>query len=152
MNAFFKSQSNYCSVYLDVFEYWRFFLYGSCGSALVSLEVCSPTQILLIFQTSTIRHSVFSFSFNLYFFILEFRNLFFIWSSYSFLCSPLLSPLSYPSFCSFLLFFLFLALFSPSVYSLYFLIFLIVFFYLFFSIFLLLYSVCFSLLFYHGDV
>ena len=36
---------------------------GSCGSSLVSLEVFSPAQILLILQTTTIRHWFFLCSF-----------------------------------------------------------------------------------------
>ena len=41
----------------------------------MSLEVLSPAEVLLIVQTTAIRHSVFSFCPLLYFFILEFKNL-----------------------------------------------------------------------------
>ena len=87
-----------------------------------------PLQILLIEQTTAIRHSIFCFSsFFLCLFNLEFQNLL--------LCVP--SVLSCVLFCSlslsfpsyfFLLFVLFPVLFSPSVYSIYFLISLIIFF------------------------
>ena len=50
---------------------------GSCGSSLVSLEVFSPAQILLIVQTTDIRHSSFLSSLFSNFFILEFKKLLF---------------------------------------------------------------------------
>ena len=52
-------------------------LCGSCGSWLVSLEVFSPAQILLIMQTTAIRHSFFLSSLFSFFFTLEFKNCFF---------------------------------------------------------------------------
>ena len=83
----------------------------------------------------------------LYFFILEFKNLFL-----SVLFCVLFCSLSCSSFYSFLLFFLFLSL---SVHSFYFLILLIVFFsnlLFFFFLFILLYSACFSLMFYYYSI
>ena len=50
---------------------------ASCGSSLVSLEVFSPAQILLIVQTTAIRHSFFLSSLFSIFFTLEFKKLFF---------------------------------------------------------------------------
>ena len=76
-------------------------------------------QILLIVQTTVIRHSVFHFSsFSIF---LQSRI------SKSVISCDLFCSLSFP-FYSCLLFFLFPVLFSPSLYSLYFLISLIVFF------------------------
>ena len=85
----------------------------------------SPAQILLIVQTTAIRHSVFYFSSFSMFIQSRISKSVVICSFCSFLLFS--SSLSFPSY-SFLLFFLFLVLFSPSVYSLYFLISLMVFF------------------------
>ena len=74
-----------------------------------------PVQILLIVQTTAIRHSIFYFSSFSMFIQSRISKSVVICSFCSFLCS-------------FLLFFLFPVLFSPSVYSFYFLISLIVFF------------------------
>ena len=78
---------------------------GSCSSSFVSLEVFSPAQILLIVQTTVIRHSVF-----LYFLNPEFRNL--LLSVPSVFSCLLFCSLACPSFYSFLLFFLFRFVFS----------------------------------------
>ena len=80
---------------------------GSCGCSLVSLEVHSPGQFLLIVQTTPLRHSDFSsssFSIFLYFGIPSVL-------SYVLFCSPSCLP-----FYSFLLFFLLPVLFSPSLF------------------------------------
>ena len=122
---------------------------GSCRSGLASIEVFFPAQISLIVQTTATRHTYFSPLF-LCFFNLEFRNL--LLSVFSVLSCVFFCSLSCPSFYSFLLFVLFPALFSPSVYSLFFwhpLLFSFEICYPFFSLFLLLYSVCFSLMFYY---
>ena len=88
------------------------------------------------------------------FFNLEFRNL--LLSVPSVLSCVIFFSLSCPSFYSFLLFFLFPVLFSPSVYSLFLfcspLLFSFQICYPFFSVFLLLYSVCFSLMFYYYSI
>ena len=84
-----------------------------------------PSQILLIEQTTAIRHSIFCFSSFSMFIQSRISKSVVICSFCSFLLFS--SSLSFPSY-SFLLFFLFLVLFSPSVYSLYFLISLMVFF------------------------
>ena len=84
-----------------------------------------PVQILLIVQTTAIRHSIFYFSSFSMFIQSRISKSVVICSFCSFLLFS--SSLSFPSY-SFLLFFLFLVLFSPSVYSLYFLISLMVFF------------------------
>ena len=83
---------------------------GSCGSSLVSLEVFSPAQILLIVQKSAIRHSFFFLPFFLFFFTVEFKNCFFsqfllffsvFFSALSFLFkSAVLSFLSASPLCS----------------------------------------------------
>ena len=62
---------------------------GSCGSSLVSHE--SPAQILLIVQTTAIRHSIFYFSFSMFlrvfFFALYlFHPILFYSSFYSLFC------------------------------------------------------------------
>ena len=87
-----------------------------------------PSQILLIEQTTAIRHSIFCFSSFSMFIQSRISKSVVMCSFCSFLCSFLLSlSLSFPSY-SFLLFVLFPVLFSSSVYSLYFLISLIIFF------------------------
>ena len=48
---------------------------SSCDFSLVSLEVISPAQILLIVQSTAIRHSIFISRLFLCFFNLEFQNL-----------------------------------------------------------------------------
>ena len=85
----------------------------------------SPAQILLIVQTTAIRHSIFYFSSFSMFIQSRISKSVVICSFCSFLLFS--SSLSFPSY-SFLLFFLFLVLFPHSVYWLYFLISLIVFF------------------------
>ena len=108
-----------------------------CGSSLVSLEVFSQAQILLMVQTTAICHSNFYFS---SFFISLFWNLE--------ICSSLFLlfiPVFFSAILSILLFFstplsASCSVFSLSNYSLYFLIYLIVFFsdllsFLFFSLF-----------------
>lgn len=120
---------------------WFYVWSCSCGSSLVPLQVFSPVQILLIMQATGIAQFFLSLIF-LFFFILEFKNLF----------------LSVPSvlFCVLFLFILlFSILFSVpcfvpslSVYSHYFLSPLLFTFkicYPFFSLFLLCF-VCFSLI------
>ena len=76
-------------------------LCGSCGSWLVSLEVFSPAQILLIMQTTAIRHSFFLSSLFSFFFTLEFKNCFFLSSFGSFLCSFLFYLVFFPNLLSF---------------------------------------------------
>ena len=115
---------------ISAVEYLRFFTCVSRG--------ISPTQILLIVQTTAIRHSIFYFSSFSMFIQSRISKSVVICSFCSFLCS-------------FLLFFLFPVLFSPSVYSFYFLISLIVFL-SFFPLFLLLYSVYFSLMLYYYSI
>ena len=56
----------------------------------MSLEAFSPAQILLIVQTTAIRHSFFLSSLFSIFFTLEFKKLFFLSSFFSLLCSFLL--------------------------------------------------------------
>ena len=86
----------------------------------------SPAQILLIVETTAIRHSVFYFSSFSMFIQSRISKSNVICCFCSLLCSFLLSILSIVY--SFLLFLLFHVLFSSSIYSLYFLISLIVFF------------------------
>ena len=118
---------------------------GSCGSLLVSLEVFSPAQILLIVHTTVIRHSVFSFS--SFFYISSFWNLEICSCLYSSLLSILFILLFFPTLlsapCSVL-----------SVYLSHFIFWSHLLFYFqiccpFFSLFLLLYSLCFSLMVYY---
>ena len=71
---------------------------GSCGSLLVSLEVFSPAQILLIVHTTVIHHSVFSFS--SFFYISSFWNLEICSCLYSSLLSILLILLFFPTLLS----------------------------------------------------
>ena len=105
---------------------WVRFCFDVCWLGKRDGMICiSPAQILLIVQTTAIRHSVFYFSSFSMLFNLEFQNL--LLSVPSVLSCVLFCSLSFP-FYSFLLFFLLPILFSPSVYSLYFLIPLIVFF------------------------
>ena len=102
-----------------------------CGSSRVSLEVFSPTQILLIVQTTAMRHSVFSFSsFSIF---LQFRI------QKSVVICSFCSYFLFPVFCFLPLFIHFISwspLFSFQIC------------YFFFSLFVLLYSVCFSLMFF----
>ena len=126
-----------------------------CGSSLVSLEVFCSAQILLIVQITIIRHSVFFFVLFLY--ISSFWNLeicsyrFHLSFPVFFFCS-----LSCPPFYSFLFFFLFPVLFCFL--CLFTLFSGLPFCFLFksailsFSLFLLLYSICFSLIFYYYSI
>ena len=91
----------------SLLRFLRFFTCVSWG--------ISSAQILLIVETTAIRHSIFYFSSFSMFIQSRISKSVVICSFCSFLCS-------------FLLFFLFPVLFSPSVYSFYFLISLIVFF------------------------
>ena len=84
-----------------------------CGSSLVSLEVFSRAQILLMVQTTAICHSNFSFS---SFFISLFWNLEICSSLFLLFIPVFFSALSCPSFYSFLLLFLLPVLFSPSLF------------------------------------
>ena len=102
-----------------------------------------PAQILLIVQSAAIRHSDFPFSsFSIFLYSGIYKKLFL--SAPSVLSCVLYCSLSCPSFYFFLLFFL-LTVFSLSL----FVHFSCHFCYTFFSLVLVLYSVCFSLMFYY---
>ena len=82
---------------------WFYVWSCSCGSSLVPLQVFSPVQILLIMQATGIAQFFLSLIF-LFFFILEFKNLFLSVPSVlfcSFLCSFFVHPsIFYSFFCS----------------------------------------------------
>ena len=121
-----------------------------CDSSLVSLEVFSPAQILLIVQRKAMHHSIFLSPLFLCFFLLEFRSLALYVPSVLF--CVLLSLLAV---LSILLFFSTLLsipcfVYSFSVYSLYFLISLIFSFSNLLSLlFSFLYSICSTLMCYY---